>query len=59
MLVLLAANILLQTCEEEPHGFKAKIADFGLARRKSLTGAEAYTGSYPYLAPEVLSKGLQ
>lgn len=49
-----AGNILLQTNPANPHGFSAKIADFGLARWRSDLQLREISGTPSYLAPEVL-----
>ena len=48
----------MQSTDTVPHGFTVKIADFGLATRASNVEYDSETGTYSYLAPEVMKDGL-
>lgn len=55
-----AGNILLASAPEAPHGFRAKVGDFGLARQLLAVRSRVTTNSYGcinYLAPEVFTEG--
>eukprot|EP00879_Flechtneria_rotunda_P024348 GHRR01025807.1.p1 GENE.GHRR01025807.1~~GHRR01025807.1.p1 ORF type:complete len:558 (+),score=172.49 GHRR01025807.1:730-2403(+) len=57
---LTGGNVLLTTCANNPHGFSAKVTDFGLARSKDLT-TRTTPGSYgtiTHMAPETIKEGL-
>ena len=55
-----AGNILLTSCPNNPHGFRAKISDFGLARNLDLVSRveTKTTGTVTHMPPEVLSDGI-
>lgn len=55
-----AGNILLTSCQTNPHGFCAKISDFGLARNLDLVSRveTKTTGTVTHMPPEVLSDGI-
>lgn len=48
----------MQAPESDGQDMVPKICDFGLAIKDSVTEPCVYNGSFPYLAPEVLEKGL-
>ena len=52
-----AGNVLLTSSHKSPHGFEAKISDFGLARDiGTATKLETRTyGTITHMAPEVLA----
>lgn len=52
-----AGNVLLTSSNKSPHGFEAKISDFGLARDiGTATKLETRTyGTITHMAPEVLA----
>ena len=51
-----AGNILLRTDAARPHGFSAKISDFGMCRIKDMEVQESLQGTYSHMAPEVIEK---
>lgn len=51
-----AGNILLCTDAARPHGFSAKISDFGMCRIKDMEVQESLQGTYSHMAPEVIEK---
>ena len=55
-----AGNILLTSSPSNPHGFCAKISDFGLARNLDLVSRveTKTTGTVTHMPPEVLSDGI-
>lgn len=55
-----AGNVLLTSCSSNPHGFCAKISDFGLARNLDLVSRveTKTTGTVTHMPPEVLSAGI-
>lgn len=54
-MLLLPGNILLQSNPARPHGFSAKICDFGMCRIKHMcTVTESLQGTYSHMAPEVI-----
>ena len=50
----IAGNILLCSNPEQPHGFSAKISDFGMCRIKDMVAQESLQGTYSHMAPEVI-----
>ena len=59
-LVLRAGNVLLTSCDSVPHGFRAKISDFGLARNLSIQSKiETRTyGTITHMPLELLCDGI-
>ena len=55
-----AGNVLLTSSQANPHGFCAKISDFGLARNLDLVSRveTKTTGTVTHMPPEVLSDGI-
>ena len=53
---LSGGNILLTSCSQNPHGFTAKVSDFGLARDLDVLSKiqTKTTGTVTHMAPEVL-----
>ena len=53
---LSGGNILLTSCTANPHGFSAKVSDFGLARDLDVLSKieTKTTGTVTHMAPEVL-----
>ncbi|CAK0783773.1 hypothetical protein CVIRNUC_006973 [Coccomyxa viridis] len=51
---LSAGNVLLCSDSEQPHGFSAKISDFGMCRIKDMVAQESLQGTYSHMAPEVI-----
>ena len=49
-----AGNVLLCSNAEQPHGFSAKISDFGMCRIKDMVAQESLQGTYSHMAPEVI-----
>ena len=49
-----AGNVLLCSDSEQPHGFSAKISDFGMCRIKDMVAQESLQGTYSHMAPEVI-----
>ena len=52
---LSGGNILLTSCTQNPHGFSAKVSDFGLARDLDVLSKiqTKTTGTVTHMAPEV------
>ena len=52
--------MLLTSCSSNPHGFCAKISDFGLARNLDLVSRveTKTTGTVTHMPPEILSDGI-
>ncbi|CAL8465638.1 g5174 [Coccomyxa elongata] len=57
---LSSGNVLLASAPDAPHGFTAKISDFGLSRRMDIQSRieTKTTGTVNYMPPEVLSEGI-
>ena len=55
-----AGNVLLASCDSVPHGFRAKISDFGLARNLSIQSKiETRTyGTITHMPLELLCDGI-
>ena len=55
-----AGNVLLTSCAARPHGFRAKISDFGLARNLSIQSKiETRTyGTITHMPLELLCDGI-
>lgn len=55
-----AGNVLLTSCAAQPHGFRAKISDFGLARNLSIQSKiETRTyGTITHMPLELLCDGI-
>ena len=55
-----AGNILLATTSMMPHGFSAKVSDFGMAREMDIQSkiATATTGTVTYMPPETIADGM-
>lgn len=55
-----AGNVLLTSSEEQPHGFTAKVADFGLARNLAIQSkVETRTyGTITHMPRELLCSGV-
>jgi serine/threonine protein kinase len=53
-------NVLLTSNSSSPHGFCAKVSDFGLARDMDLVSRveTRTTGTVTHMPPEVLSDGI-
>ncbi len=53
-------NILLASSSAEPHGFCAKVSDFGLAREMDIQSriATQTTGTVTYMPPETIADGM-
>ena len=54
---LCVGNVLLQANVFTPHGFIAKLADFGLAKQMEGPHSLSVQGTFTHLAPEVLNGG--
>ena len=56
----LAGNVLLTSCDSAPHGFQAKISDFGLARNLTIQSKiETRTyGTITHMPLELLCDGI-
>ncbi|BDA44193.1 probable serine/threonine-protein kinase STY13 at C-terminar half [Coccomyxa sp. Obi] len=57
---LSSGNVLLTSCTSNPHGFCAKVSDFGLARDMEVVSRveTKTTGTVTHMPPEVLSHGI-
>ncbi|CAL8465702.1 g5238 [Coccomyxa elongata] len=57
---LSSGNVLLASSPDAPHGFRAKISDFGLSRKMDIQSRieTKTTGTINYMPPEVLSDGI-
>lgn len=55
-----SGNVLLASAPDAPHGFTAKIGDFGLSRKMDIQSRieTKTTGTVNYMPPEVLSEGI-
>ena len=55
-----AGNILLASTSTMPHGFSAKVSDFGLAREMDIQSkiATNTTGTVTYMPPETIADGM-
>ena len=55
-----AGNILLASTSTVPHGFAAKVSDFGLAREMDIQSkiATNTTGTVTYMPPETIADGM-
>ncbi len=55
-----AGNILLASTSTVPHGFTAKVSDFGLAREMDIQSkiATNTTGTVTYMPPETIADGM-
>ncbi len=53
-------NILLASTSTVPHGFAAKVSDFGLAREMDIQSriATKTTGTVTYMPPETIADGM-
>lgn len=53
---LSGGNVMLTSCSFNPHGFQAKVGDFGLSREASASGRLAGNlyGTITHMAPEVM-----
>ena len=53
---LSGGNVMLTSCSINPHGFQAKVGDFGLSRTGSATARIAGNlyGTITHMAPEVM-----
>lgn len=58
--MLAAGNVLLAASESQPHGFSAKVADFGLARNLDICSkVETKTyGTITHMPLELLRDGI-
>lgn len=57
---LRAGNVLLTSCDSVPHGFRAKVSDFGLARNLNIQSKiETRTyGTITHMPLELLCDGI-
>jgi len=54
---LSSGNVLLASSDQIPHGFTAKVADFGMCRRASSTILTSTLGTVNHMAPELIEEG--
>lgn len=55
-----AGNVMLASTSTVPHGFAAKVSDFGLAREMDIQSkiATNTTGTVTYMPPETIADGM-